>query len=140
MFNRKLWLFVLVLLIFVLVPVVYATPPTEIHGYFDAFVPGDEDTPTVYCLHTGDSYVPDGFLTGCVVQPVKPGLQQKGIFTGWVDGKYGTCEYNLRTFDLDGIARAVFNKCTGDLAGLHLKAVGWASNGLWEGFYHFDPQ
>ena len=141
MFNRKLWIVVLVFLaLALLVPAVSATKPNEIHGYFDGFVPGEGDTPTVYCLHTGDEYgVPDGFLTGCVVQPVKPGLQQKGIFTGWVDGKYGTCEYNLRTFDLDGIARGAFNRCTGELAGLHMKAVGW-TNGFWEGSYHFDPQ
>jgi hypothetical protein len=51
----------------------------------------------------------------------------------------GTCEYNLRTYDLDGIARFVINRCNGDLAGLHMKGVGWAANGLWEGSYHFDP-
>ena len=142
MFNRKLWIVILVLLgLVLLVPVVSATQPAEISGYFDAFVPGEGDTPTVYCLHTGESYgVPDGFLTGCVVQPVKPGLAQKGTFTGTVDGKAGTCEYSLRTFDLDGVARGVFGKCTGDLAGLHLVAVGWAHNGLWEGTYHFDPK
>jgi hypothetical protein len=111
-----------------------AIKPSEMGGYFDAFVPGDEITPTVYCIHSGEN-----FLTGCVVQPYNPGLAEHGTFTGWVDGKYGTCEFNLRTFDLDGIARFVMNRCTGELAGFHMKGVGWAANGLWEGSYHFGP-
>ena len=140
MSKRRLWLIALTLLVLALVPAVYATQPAEINGYFDQFVLGDENTPTVYCLHSGESYgVPDGLLTGCVVQPVKPGLAQIGTFTGTVDGKSGTCDYSLRTFDLDGIARISMNRCHGDLAGLHMTGVGW-TNGLWEGSYHFDPQ
>jgi hypothetical protein len=139
MFNHKIWIFGLLLLGLVMVPSALATQPAELKGYFDEFVPGEGDIPTVYCLHTGEEYgVPDGFLDGCVVQPNKPGLAQKGIFTGHVGEKEGTCEYSLRTFDLDGIARGTFYRCTGDLAGLHLKAVGW-TNGFWEGSYHFDP-
>lgn len=140
MSKRKLWLVVLALLVLALVPAVQATQPAEIHGYFDQFVPGDEDTPTVYCLHTGDDYVADGFLTGCVVQPTKPGLAQRGTFTGTVDGRSGSCEYSLRTFDLDGIARSSMHRCDGELAGFHWNAVGWADTGTWEGSYHFDPQ
>jgi hypothetical protein len=121
------------------VSTVGATQPTEFHGYLDQFVPGTPDTPTVYCLHTGEVYgQPDGFLTGCVVQPVKPGLARKGVFTGTVDGKEGSCEYSLRTFELDGIARFSMHRCSGDLAGFHMIGVGW-TNGLWEGSYHFDP-
>ena len=128
------------LLCLALVPAVYATKPAEIQGYFDEFVPGDPTRPTVYCLHTGENYgVPDGFLTGCVVQPYKPGLAQIGTFTGTVDGKDGYCEYSLRTFDLDGIARFSMNRCHGGLEGFHLNGVGWL-NGFWEGSYHFDPQ
>jgi hypothetical protein len=139
MFKRKLWLFIILLLVLALVPVVYATQPAEISGYFDEFVPGDPDTPTVYCLHTGENYgEPDGFITGCVVQPYKPGLAQIGTFTGTVGEKEGFCEYSLRTFDLDGIARFSMNRCHGELAGFHMKGVGW-TNGLWEGSYHFDP-
>jgi len=139
MSKHTLWFLVLLLLGLILVPTAFATQPTEISGYFDEFVPGDPTTPTIYCLHTGESYdVPDGFITGCVIQPYKPGLAQKGTFTGWVDRKYGTCEYNLRTFDLDGIARFSMNRCAGDLAGFHMKGVGW-TNGFWEGSYHFDP-
>ena len=116
-----------------------ATQPTEIRGYFDEYVTGDPTTPTVWCIHTGENYgEPDGFMDGCVVQPVNPGLAAHGTFTGTVDGKSGTCEYNLRTFDLDGIARFTMNRCSGDLAGLHMKAVGWPT-GFWEGSYHFDP-
>lgn len=141
MFNRKLWIVILVLLaLAMLVPAVYATPPEDIHGYFDEFMPGEGDTPTVYCLHTGDTYgVPDGFLNGCVVQPVKPGLAQIGTFTGTVDGKSGTCEYSLRTFDLDGIARFSMNRCFGELEGFHMKGTG-GLDGFWEGSYHFDPK
>jgi hypothetical protein len=116
-----------------------ATKPQLVGGYFDNFIPGDENNPTVYCLHTGEIYgVPDDVLTGCVVQPYKPGLGHHGTWTGTVDGKSGTCEYNLRTFDLDGIARFAMNQCTGDLAGFHMQGTGWA-NGFWEGTYHFDP-
>jgi len=139
MFNRKLWIFILVLLILAVVPAVYATQPIDVHGYFDEFVPGDTETPTVYCLHTGDEYgVPDGVISGCVVQPVKPGLARKGTFTGVVDGRTGTCEYSLRTFDLDGIARFSMQRCEGQLAGLHMKGVG-GTDGFWEGSYHFEP-
>jgi hypothetical protein len=116
-----------------------ATKPATIVGYFDNFAPGDENTPTVYCLHTAEGYEPDGFLDGCVVQPVKPGLGEHGTFTGTVDGRYGTCEYNLRTFDLDGIARFAMGQCTGDLAGFQMQGTGWAANGMWEGNYHFEP-
>ena len=140
MSKRKLWLVALALLVLALVPAVYATQPAEIHGYFDDYVPGDEDTPTVYCFYTVDDYgVPDGFLSGCVVQPYKPGLDQKGTFTGTVDGRSGSCEYSLRTFDLDGIARFSMHRCSEDLADFHLTGVGW-TNGLWEGSYHFDPR
>ncbi|UCF29116.1 MAG: hypothetical protein JSW42_05430 [Chloroflexota bacterium] len=114
-----------------------ATKPTEISGFF-YFVP--PYGPNDYCIATGDNYVPDGFLVGCVDQPVKPGLGAHGTIEVTLDGELtGTCEYNLRTYDIDGIARAVFNRCDGDLAGFHVKAVGWAANGLWEGSYHFDP-
>jgi hypothetical protein len=139
MFKRKLWILVLVLLGLALVPTAFATQPAQIGGYFDQFVPGDADTPTVYCLHTGENYTSDGFIDGCVVQPVKPGLAQIGTFTGTVDGKDGTCIYSLRTFDLDGIARFSMHRCSGDLAGFHMVGVGWAINGLWEGSYHFEP-
>ena len=128
----------LLLAAFVLVPAVLATPPAPIHGHFYDFVPGAGDHPTVYCLQ-GFNDGGELILQGCVVQPVKPGLAQKGVFTGIVEGKEGTCEYSLRTFDLDGIARASFNRCTGELAGLHLRAVGRPMPPTWEGTYHFDP-
>lgn len=117
-----------------------ATGPEEISGFF-YFV--DPWGPNDYCISTGDPYVSDGFIVGCVDQPVKPGLGAHGtidLTMQTADGELsGTCEYNLRTYDIDGIARFVANRCTGDLAGLHMKAVGWASNGLWEGTYHFAP-
>jgi hypothetical protein len=137
--KSVLILAIVLVLTFMITMTASATRPTDIGGYFDEFVPGDETTPTVYCFHTGEIYgEPDGFLTGCVVQPYNPGLAEHGTFTGWVDGKYGTCEYNLRTFDLDGIARFVMNRCTGDLRGFHMKGVGGLT-GFWEGSYHFDP-
>lgn len=138
MFTRKLVIILGLLFVLALVPAVYATQPTSINGYFDDFVPGDSTTPTVYCLHTGENFVADDFIDGCVVQPVKPGLAQKGVFTGSVGDKFGSCDYSLRTFDLDGIARFSMNRCHGELRGFHLKGVGW-TNGLWEGSYHFDP-
>jgi hypothetical protein len=112
-----------------------ATQPTNINGFF-WYPPGEYQN---YCVATGDNYTPDGFLTGCVEQPKKPGLNQKGVLHLVVDGDEGTCGYSLRTYDLDGIARIVTTGCTGELAGFHMKAVGWAANGLWEGSYHFDP-
>jgi len=117
-----------------------ATKPTKISGFF-YFIP--PFGPNDYCVTTGENYVSDGFIVGCVNQPVKPGLGAHGTFDLTVrtaDGELsGTCEYNLRTYDNDGIARFVTNRCTGELAGFHMKGVGWAANGLWEGSYHFGP-
>ena len=112
-----------------------ATKSTKINGFF-WYPPGEDQN---YCFGTGENYTLDDFLTGCVIQPVKPGLHQNGIMNLTVGGKTGTCEYNLRSYDLDGIARFGANRCTGELAGFHMKGVGWAANGLWEGSYHFDP-
>lgn len=118
-----------------------AIKPQTIVGYFDAFVPGDPENPTVYCLHTGEVYgVPDGFLTGCVVQPYSDGLGEQGTFTGSIDGKFGTCEYNIRIFDLDGIARFAMNQCTEELAGFHMQGTTASMDyGYWTGNYHFEP-
>jgi hypothetical protein len=124
-----------------LVTIVSATQPTEMNGDFYAWVPGDPDTPSVYCFRTlGPDGSPDGFLDGCVVQPYSPGQGKHGTFTGTVDGKSGTCEYNLRAFHRnDGIARFVTSQCTGELEGFHMKGVGTMIPPLWEGSYHFDP-
>ena len=139
MSKRILWVFILLVVVLALVPMASATRPEKIGGYFDEFVPGEGEIPTVYCLHTGEGYLdPDGFIDGCVVQPNKPGLAQKGTFTGHVGEREGTCEYSIRTFELDGIARFSMNRCFGDLEGLHMKGIGW-TNGLWEGSFHFDP-
>jgi hypothetical protein len=122
-------------LVLMLVVTASATQPTEIHGFF-WYPPGETEN---YCLATGDGYTPDGFLIGCVDQPDKPGLDQKGVLYLTVDGLTGACDYSLRTYAIDGIARFVSQGCTGELAGFHMKGVGWAANGLWEGSYHFDP-
>ena len=118
-----------------------ATKPTEIRGYFYFVEPYG---PNDYCLSTGEVYgEPDGFMDGCVDQPDKPGIGAHGTIDLTVDGELsGTCEYNLRTYDIDGIARFTMNRCTGELAGLHLKGVGWGVGplaGTWEGSYHFHP-
>jgi hypothetical protein len=110
-----------------------ATKPAEIVGYFYNFVPGEY--PSTYCLATFD-----GLVDGCVFQPYHEGLAAKGTFTGSIDGKYGTCEYNLRTFDIDGIARFAMNRCTGDLAGFHMQGTTAGMEfGLWKGYWHVDP-
>ncbi len=138
--KTVLILAIVLVLAFMFTLTAYATEPTKINGFF-YFVPpyGEND----YCITTGESYVSDGFIVGCVDQPVKPGLGAHGtidLTMQTADGELsGTCKYNLRTYDNDGIARFVANRCTGDFAGFHLKAVGWASNGLWEGSYHFSP-
>jgi hypothetical protein len=140
--KRILLVFILVVLVLVLVPMVFATKPTKIQGYFDNFVPGRD--PQDYCMHTLDTDgVPDDFITGCVLQPETPGVAQHGTFTGFVDGAEITCEYNLKTFDvtnLDSVARFTMNRCTGDpeVEGFHLHGIGWL-NGLWEGSYHYHP-
>jgi len=136
--KKSLFILAIVLLLTLTITMTaFATKPINVRGYFDEFVP--DVYPSTYCVHTGESWgVPDGFLNGCVVQPYSEGLAQHGIMSLTVDGKSGVCLYNIRTFDLDGIARIVINRCTGDLAGFHMKAVGW-TNGLWEGTYHFAP-
>lgn len=119
-----------------------ATGPDELGGYFYLTSPDDAD-PLLYCFNTGVVYgVPDGFMDGCVEQPAKPGLAQHGTVNITVDGKTGICELNIRTYDLDGIVRAVINRCTPDLAGFHMRIVGWGVGphaGFWEGAYHFAP-
>lgn len=121
-----------------------ATQPEKISGFFYFVDPGG---PNDYCVATsnpsGDPYSPDGFLVGCVDQPEKPGIGEHGTLNLTMQATEGeltgTCEFNLRAYDIDGIARFVANRCTGDFAGFHMKAVGWAWNGLWEGSYHFGP-
>jgi len=116
-----------------------ASQPTEISGHFYFVEPYG---PNDYCVTTSENYVPDGFLDGCVEQLDTPGLGAHGTMYLTIDidgGLSGACKYNLRTYDNDGIALFVANRCTGELAGFHMKAVGWATNGKWEGSYHFDP-
>ena len=133
-------LLILLVLSFTFTLVAFAKQPTETSGFF-YFVPpfGPRD----YCIATGEEYTPDGFIAGCVDQPEKPGIGVHGTIqlTIVMDGQEltGACKYNLRSYDIDGIARFVANRCTGDLAGFHMKAVGWASNALWKGTYHFKP-
>ena len=120
-----------------------ATQPIEVASYFDQFVIGDPTAdppiPTTYCFHTGESWgVPDGFLTGCAVAYITPGLGNKAIWTGEVDGKQGTCMLNVRKF-LHGQSQVVMNRCTGDLAGFHMLSVGSAETATAVGYYHFDP-
>jgi hypothetical protein len=132
---------VVLVLTFVFAITASAKQPAKISGFF-YFVPpyGDDD----YCISTGENYESDGFLEGCVDQLENPGIGAHGtmfITLDPVDSEplTGICKYNLRTYDIDDIARFVANRCTGDLAGFHMKAVGWAFNGLWEGSYHFHP-
>jgi len=130
-------LVIVLVLTFAISMAVSAKKPEKLSGFF-YFVPpyGEND----YCISTGDGYVSNGFLDGCVNQSEKPGIGQHGTIALTMQGVgSGTCAYNLRAYDNDGIARFVANRCSGDLAGFHMKAVGWASNGLWEGSYHFDP-
>ena len=117
-----------------------ATKPNEISGYFYFVFPFGEND---YCVTTWD-----GSIDGCVDQPASPGLAAHGTMDLTVlteDGELsGKCKYNLRTYDLDGIARFVANRCTEKLAGFHMKAVGWGIPddprfGTWEGSYHFKP-
>lgn len=126
---------VVLVLMFVFTITAFATKPAKIGGFF-YYPPGELQN---YCFATGENYMPDGFLQGCVVQPEKPGLNQNGILNLTVGGKEGVCKYNLRTYDIDGIARFVANRCTGGLKGFHMKGVGWSANGLWVGSYHFAP-
>ena len=139
--KKTIFVLVIVLVLaFMFTLTASATQPTEIGGYF-YFVPpyGEND----YCITTWD-----GSMDGCVDQPASPGLAAHGTIYLTVltedDELSGSCEYNLRTYDLDGIARFVANRCTGELAGFHLNAVGWGIPddprfGTWEGSYHFKP-
>ncbi len=129
--KSVLILTIVLVLMFLFTITASATKPTELSGYFYDIVEGD---PMTYCVTTFDI-----FLYGCVIQPYKPGLNQRGTFYLTVGILSGTCEYNLRAYDIDGIARFVANRCTGDLAGFHMKGVGSGFTGLWEGSYHFDP-
>ena len=136
--KKFLILGIALMLTFIVTITAFATQPQAIAGYFDGIA--ELEDYEVYCFHTGEDYgVPDGFITGCVVQPYKPGIGEHGTWTGTVGGSSGTCEYNLRSYMIDGIARFALNQCTGDLAGFHMQGTGWAATGMWEGTYHFDP-
>jgi hypothetical protein len=133
--KTVLILAIVLVLAFMFTMTASATKPTPISGTF-YFV--DPWGPNDYCVVTSD-----GFIEGCVDQPVKPGLGAHGtmdLTMQTADGELsGACKYNLRTYDIDGIARFVANRCTGDLEGFHMKGVSLAYTVLWEGSYHFAP-
>lgn len=130
-------LFLVLVLTFIFAITASASQPESLSGFF-YFVPPYGGTD--YCIATGEGYIPDGFMNGCVDQTDKPGLGEHGTIDITMAGYgTGTCEFNLRAYEIDGIARIVVNRCSGDLVGLHMQAVGWAWNGLWEGSYHFEP-
>lgn len=150
MLNRKLWILVLVLIGLALVPTVFATEPTEIHGYF-YWAP--EGSPYFYCLFTVDaSGNPDGVIEGCVIQPEKPGRAQMGTMYNVSafdpappEEAAGACEYSLATFNIPGrpddpgVPRFSAQRCTGSWADMHLVGVGEAGGFSWTGSYHFEP-
>lgn len=117
-----------------------ATEPDKVSGYFYFIYPWG---PSDYCIATGAPPSGDEYIVGCVDQPEKPGLGQHGTidltFKTAEGNLSGTCEYNLRAYDIDGIARFVANRCNGDLTGLHMKARSFAYTIFWEGSYHFGP-
>jgi hypothetical protein len=149
MFRLKLGFFALLMLVLLVVPSVFATPPEEINGWF-YWAP--EDSPYNYCLFSADDNgAPDGFLEGCVIQPDAPGRAGHGTFYQFPifpvhdpDNTTGECEYNLATFYVPGRGdvgdpRVVFNRCSGSLEGLHVNATGEAGEFYWTGTYHYGP-
>lgn len=150
MFNRKLWILVLVLISLALVPTVFATPPTEVSGFF-YWAP--EGSPYNYCLFSVDEFGnPDGVIEGCVVQPEKPGRAQNGTMyhvsafdPAAPEEALGACQYSLATFDIPGrpddpgTPRFSTIRCWGSWENMHLVGVGEAGGFSWTGSYHFDP-
>ncbi len=117
-----------------------ATQPEKISGDF-YFV--DPWGPSDYCINAVDLETGEVNISGCVDQTEKSGLGQHGTLDltfETPDGDlFGTCKYNLRAYDIDGIARFVANRCNGDLTGLHLKGQSIAYTLFWDGSYHFSP-
>lgn len=125
-------------LTFIVTTSALALGTSQIGGTLERYNPGDPNYPPIFYLNTsGRDGLPDGFMCGCVAQPSRTAYGEHGIFKGSVDGKFGTCEYKLRTFDADGIARFVVTNCSGDLTGLYLQGTSWP-DGSWEGTYLLD--
>jgi hypothetical protein len=150
MFNRRLWVLVMVLIVLALVPAVFATPPEEINGYF-YWAP--EGSPYSYCLFTvNDDDIPDGVIEGCVIQPEKPGRAQIGTMyhvsafdPADPEDAFGSCVYSLATFDIPGrpddpgTPRFSAHRCSGSWEDMHLVGVGEPGGFSWTGSYHFEP-
>jgi hypothetical protein len=85
----------------------------------------------------------DGSWLGTVTQPVKPGQAQKAYFEGTVDGIYGTCELNVRTFNKKGVMSGSILQCDEGLAGLQATFRGSFESmdpfwGYFESWHHFE--
>lgn len=126
-----------------------ATKPEHVTGLvpLSSYIPGPEFAEYDIC---------DPWLVGHVVQPaVVPGFAIHGTFTaGDIPDILGECEYT--TTELEGTCeitllpveefgnpdskegRGVFNRCTGDLQGLHGTIVIHYLF-TYDGWYHWDP-
>ena len=150
MSKRKIWIFSLLLLLgLVLVPTVFATPPTSFDDGVWVFNFADPANNILsFCFTTEAS----GMMEGCGFQPlVTNGRAVKGVYEGLIGDQYVECEYNLAAFSLPNGESQSFSRfsllgCTdgaGNDVGLHM--VGQAYNdgdgfsGTYEGRFHFDP-
>ena len=135
----------LLLALILVVGTVQATQPEHVTGHvpFSSFIQGPPGGITVY-----DAC--DPILQGQVVQPEgTPGKAIHGVFT-MGDSIYcegapeleGTCQMTLLPVEEPGNpdskeGRAVMNRCTGDLRGLHMTAV-IHYDFTYDAWYHFE--
>ena len=136
----------LLLALILFVGSVQATQPEHYTGYVPllSYIPGPPGGVTVYD-------VCDPVLQGQVVQPAEtPGKAVHGVFTmgdsPYCDGTptlEGTCQMTLLPVEepfnpASKEGRAVINRCTGDLSGLHMTGV-IHYDFTYDAWYHFKP-
>jgi hypothetical protein len=128
---------IVLMLTFMLTSPVFATQPTYSQGTWDNFSEDPVNFDSTYEIH--------GLWEGTVFQPTKPGVAQKAYFEGTVDGIYGTCVLNVRTFNKQGVMSGAVLQCDGDLSGLQATFRGSFENfdpfwGYFESWHHFETK
>ena len=131
-------LILVLVLTFLLASPVFATKPTYTQGIWTNWDQTTDPLNPTYDLV-------EGAWLGTVTQPVKPGQAQKAYFEGTVDGIYGTCVFNVRTFNKKGVMSGAVLHCDGDLSGLQATIRGSFESfepfwGYFESWHHFEAK
>ena len=153
MFGRKiLWVFALLILVLVLVPSAFATPPTSFDDGYWFVNPDSPPDPANNSLSFCFTTISSGLMEGCGFQQLfTNGRAVKGVYKGLIGDQYVECEYNLASFSLPNGKSQSFSRfsmlgCTdgaGNDVALHMVGQAYddgdGSFGTYEGRFHFDP-